>query len=146
MIRRATLADVDALVELAEMEHALSQLSDTPFDGLVVEARMTHCIRSIDSAVFVSAVDGEITGLIAGNAQMNLHNRYHTVYELLWFALDGSGLKLLAALKDWAMKMRATALVVHNYAGIKCPERFNNAMTRKGFAPMGVSYMATLEN
>ena len=101
-------------------------------------------MTGLSSVVFVSETDGEVKGLIAGAMQQNLHNRYGTVYELMWFAVEGSGLKLLQALRDWARRMRATALIANNHAGIKDPERFNKVMARKGYTQLGASFMAAL--
>lgn len=143
-IRRATPDDVPALVRLAKLEHGLSRMAKTPFDHDFVSDRFTGAVLGLTSVVFVSETDGEVTGLIVGAAQQNLHNRYCTVYELLWFAVDGAGLKLLQALRDWARRMRATALVANNHAGIKDPERFNKVMVRKGYAQLGTSFMAQL--
>lgn len=145
-IRRATADDLDGLIKLARLEHALSQLSDTPFDELVCRMNFHAAVTSMTSAVFVSETDKGLTGLIAGMTQPNLHNRFCTVYELLWFATDGSGLRLLKALRQWADRMRAKAVVVHNYAGIVALDRFERAMQRVGFAPMGASFVAKLEN
>lgn len=147
MIRRAILDDVPALVALAKQEHAKSLWADTPFDDGVSAANFSACISGLMSVVFVSCDEGGVVGgLIAGIAQQNLHNRFHTAYELLWYSVDGAGLKLLDALKDWANRMRATALVAHNYAGIVEAARFNRVMARKGMAPLGASYMTRLEN
>lgn len=146
MIRRATPSDLDQLVTLARLEHAASAMRGQPFDEIVVRSRFVGTINGLATAVFVSETDGKLDGVIAGMVQQNLHNRYSTVYELMWFSLSGSGIKLLQAIKDWANRMRATALVIHNYAGIKAHETFNKVMARKGFAPLGVSYVAALEN
>lgn len=146
MIRRATLQDIDQLMVLARLEHAASRMSDQPFDELLVRNRFAGAINGMATAVFVSETDGKLDGLIAGMAQQNLHNRYSTVYELLWFSLAGKGLQLLAALKAWANLMRATSLVVHNYAGVKTQDTFNKVMQRRGFDILGTSYVTALEN
>lgn len=143
-IRRATTDDVPALVQLARLEHGLSRMADTPFDPAFVAERFSHAVTGLSSVVFVSEASGELKGLIAGAVQQNLHNRFGTAYELLWFAVDGSGLKLLDALKTWARRMRATAMVANNHAGIKDTERFNKVMARKGYAQLGASFMAQL--
>lgn len=146
MIRRAITADVPALVGLAQQEHALSRMSATPFEPETVASNFAGCITGLSSAVFVSERNSQLTGLIAGMVQRNLHNRFCTVYELLWFSTDGRGMRLLEALKAWADRMRATDLVVHNYAGIKSPASFNKVMQRRGFEPLGQSYTIRLEN
>ena len=141
IIRRATVDDIDRLVNLARMEHGASRMSKYPFDEAHVRHSFTGAINGMGSAVFVSETDSKVTGLIAGMVQVNLFNRYLTAYELMWFAVDGSGMKLLATLKDWANKMRCIEFVVHNYAGIKDPSRFNKVMRRKGFDQLGTSFV-----
>ena len=143
-IRRATADDVPALVSLAQLEHGLSRMAQTQFDADFVAERFSHAVTGLSSVVFVSEASGELKGLIAGAVQQNLHNRFGTAYELMWFAVDGSGLKLLQALRDWARRMRATALIANNHAGIKDPERFNKVMARKGYTQLGASFMAAL--
>lgn len=144
MIRRATIDDLDRLVNLARLEHAASRMGKYPFDEARVRQSFTGAIGGLASSVFVSESDGQVTGLIAGMVQVNLFNRYMTAYELMWFAVDGSGMKLLAALKEWASKMRCIEFVVHNYAGIKCPASFNKVMARKGFDQLGTSFVTVL--
>ncbi len=146
IIRHATVDDLDGLVNLARLEHAASRMSKYPFDEARVRQSFTGAIGGMGSAVFVSETDGQVTGLIAGMVQVNLFNKFLTAYELMWFSLDGSGMKLLATLKDWANKMRCIEFVVHNYAGIKSHDTFNKVMQRKGFDTLGVSYVAALEN
>jgi hypothetical protein len=146
IIRRASVDDVPALVELARQEHSLSaNFAQTPFDEAVSTVNMREAIKSLASAVFVSEVDGVIGGLVAGISQRNLHNRYCTVYELLWFSVDGHGLRLLSELKRWAVKMRATRLVVHNYARMIDPNRFTKIMGKAGFDTLGMTYSMQLE-
>ena len=146
MIRRAIHDDIPALVEMARAEHALSQLRDTPFDDQVCRARFESAVASMGAVVLVSDNGSQLDGVIVGAIQPNMHNRYCTVYELMWYATHGAGMKLLDALKNWANRMRATALVVHNYAGIAEPEKFTRVMARQGFSALGTSYTMTLEN
>ena len=145
-IRRATREDVPALCALALREHGRSRFAGQPFDAEKVRASFMGAVHGLAAAVFVSEKDGALRGLIVGITQPNLFNRYTTAYELLWYAEDGAGLRLLDTLKNWSRKMRAVELVVHNYAGISSPERFNKAMARKGFGHLGTSYVTALEN
>lgn len=145
-IRRATRDDLPGLVELALREHAKSRMASQPIDLEHVQNSFLAAIHGMASAVFVSDEHGELSGLIAGLLQPGLFNRRASVYELLWYAEDGSGMRLLAALKDWARRMRAVQLVVHNYAGIAAPSTFNKVMARQGFGVLGTAYVSALEN
>ena len=146
IIRRATRDDLPGLVALAQREHAASQFAHQPIDLEHVQASFLGVIHGLAGAVFVSEQGSELRGLIAGIVQPGLFNRRQTAYELLWFAEDGSGLRLLAALRDWACRMRAVQLVVHDYAGIADPTRFTKVMARRGFGVMGTAYVSALEN
>lgn len=145
-IRRATRDDLPALVALALREHAASQFAHHPTDLEHVQASFMGVIHGLAGAVFVSEQGGELRGLIAGIVQPGLFNRRQTAYELLWYAEDGSGLRLLAALRDWACRMRAVQLVVHDYPGIADPARFNKVMARRGFGVMGTAYVSALDS
>jgi hypothetical protein len=145
-IRRATRDDLPALVALALREHAASQFAHQPIEMAQVQASFLGVIHGLSGAVFVSEQGGELRGLIAGMVQPGLFNRRQTAFELLWYAEDGTGLRLLAALRDWACRMRAVQLVVHDYAGIADPARFNKVMARRGFGVMGTAYVSALEN
>ena len=146
IIRRAAREDLPGLVALALREHAASQFSHQPIDLEHVQNSFLGVIHGLAGAVFVSEEGGKLRGLIAGMVQPGLFNRRQTAYELLWYAEDGSGLRLLAALRDWASRMRAVQLVVHNYAGIADPIRFNKVMARRGFGVMGTAYVSPLES
>lgn len=145
-IRRATREDLPALCALALREHAKSRMASQPVDMPYVQANFLGAITGLATAVFVSESEGAVTGMIVGMVQPGLINRYQTAYELLWYAEDGSGLRLLAELQAWARRMRAIELVVHNYAGIADPARFNKVMARRGFGVMGTAYVSALES
>jgi hypothetical protein len=138
-VRVATLSDVDRLLELARQEHAASRFAHQKFDPLAARTNLEAAVAGMLTRVFIS--EG---GFIAGMVQPCLFNRYFTGYELCWFARDGSGLKLLDALRGWCKQMRATDLVVHNYAGIAEPGRFERVMQRAGFAVLGTSFIQSL--
>ena len=146
IIRRATRDDLPGLVALALREHAASRMADQPIEMAQVQASFLGVIHNLAGAVFVSEEGGALRGLIAGIVQPGLFNRRQTAYELLWYAEDGSGLRLLAALQGWATRMRAVQLVVHDYAGIADPTRFNKVMARRGFGVMGTAYVSALES
>lgn len=150
-IRRATRDDIPGLVALALREHAQSRMASQPVDMPYVQANFLGVITGLASVVFVSEAApgqpnaGELGGMVVGFVQPGLVNRRQTAFELLWYAEDGSGLRLLAELQSWARRMRAMELVVHNYAGIADPARFNKVMARRGFGVMGTAYVSALE-
>lgn len=140
-VRPATVADVPRLTQLAQLEHAQSRFRDRPFDRAYAAHNFAQCINGLASRVFVSETE---LGFIAGIAQPKLFCKFHTAYELAWYAEDGSGFMLLTAFTDWAKKMRCLDLVVSNYAGIKDSEQFTRVMRRAGFELLGSSYTKSL--
>lgn len=140
-VRRASQADIPALVRMASVEHSRSRFAAQPFDQNRVAISFDNVARGLTSAVFISE-----RGFIAGMVQPNLMNRFSTAYELAWYAEDGKGLQLLRTFIAWARSMRAVEVIAHNYAGIADPARFTRAMKRAGFAELGTSYALTLEN
>lgn len=139
MIRAATLSDVPKLVQLAQVEHAASRFRERRFDKQVATANMEQAVTGMLSRVFISPM-----GFIAGILQPCLFNRYFTAYELCWYAEDGAGMRLLNAFCEWAKSMRATEVVLSNYAGIKDAGRFGRVMKRSGFNALGSSYTKPL--
>lgn len=140
-VRPATVGDVMRLTQLAQLEHAQSRFKDRPFDRSYAARNFEQCINGLASRVFVSEAE---LGFIAGIAQPKLFCKFHTAYELAWYAEDGSGFSLLKAFTEWARKMRCLDLVVSNYAGIKDNEKFTRVMRRAGFEMLGSSYTKPL--
>jgi hypothetical protein len=140
--RRATVADVPRLVQLAQLEHARSRFSGRRFDRDHTSRAFEHAVGGLATLVLISASG---LGFIGGMVQPNLFNRYLTAYELAWYAEDGSGIALLEGLTTWARKMRAVELVVSNFAHIKDPQRFARVMARRGFDDLGMTFIKNLE-
>lgn len=140
-VRAATAADIPRLVQLARMEHARSRFKDETLSAEVATHNFGHCIGGMLSKVFISE-NGY--GFIAGFVQPSLFSKFFRAYELAWYSEDGSGLSLLGAFTDWAGKMRATDVVVSNYAAIVAQDKFERVMRRSGFDCMGSSYIKKL--
>lgn len=140
--RVATIDDLPRLMQLARMEMSRSRFKDDPFDHDRAEAVFKQFMSSLLSRVLISE---SRLGFIAGMIQPNLHNKRFTAYETCWYAEDGSGLALLDAFAEWAKRMRASHVVVNNYAGITEVPRFARVLDRKGYALLGLSYIKQLE-
>lgn len=137
--RRATLEDIDRLVEMARHEHGISRFHMTPFEERKVRQSFASFIDGMTTVVFIT--EG---GYIMGCVQPMLFSRLWNAYEMAWFAADGSGMQLLRALSKWAKDMRAVELFVHNFAGVIAVEKFNTVMGRFGFSSMGSTYAKQL--
>lgn len=140
-VRRATREDVARLTRLAQLEHARSQFNTDRFDPAVAARNFETCATGALSAVFIS---NTAPGFIAGFVQPGLYNGRMTAHELAWYSEDGSGLALLDAFTVWAQRMRATRVVVANFAGIKDAPKFTRVLNRKGFAFLGNTFSKSL--
>lgn len=138
-VRRATVADIPALVEMARQEHANSRMAALPFDEVKVQHSFGEFITGMTTTVIISA-----GGFIMGMVQPILFNRFWNAYEMAWFANDGSGMALLKAFAKWAKDMRAFDLIVHNYAGIVSADKFTRVMQRMGYQALGGAYSKQL--
>lgn len=141
-VRRAVSTDIPRLLQLAQVEHERSRFRGARFDRAHCERGFAAAIGGMASVVLVSESG---LGLIAGMVQGNLFNRFCTAYELLWYAEDGSGMELLRGLTDWARRMRAVELVVHDYAQINDAHQLSRVMARNGFSTLGTTYVKSLE-
>lgn len=141
IVRRATREDVARLTRLAQLEHARSQFKGERFDPSVAARNFEMCATGMLSAVFISEAG---FGFIAGCVQPGLYNGRMTAHELAWYAEDGSGLALLDTFTTWAGRMRATRVVVANFAGIKDAPKFTRVLGRKGFACLGSTFSKSL--
>ena len=140
-VYRATVDNLDMLVQMARKEHALSRFSDQPFDEKKVAANFYAVITGLTGVVFITP-----KGFIVGMVQPCLLNRYLTTYELAWYSEDGSGMALLRELITWAKAMRSVELVLHNYAGHVPDERFARVTKRIGFEKLGAAYAMRLDS
>lgn len=109
-VRYATLADVPRIVELARLEHHLSQWGDTDFDAEAAAEVASHFINSMGHTLLVTE-----KGYLAGLLQPVGFNRKLIALEYAWFAKDGQGLAMLHRFHDWAVQMGAIAVVAHDY-------------------------------
>jgi hypothetical protein len=138
-VYRATVDNLDMLVEMAQKEHAMSRFHDQPFDAKRVAMNFHTVISGMTGVVFITR-----GGFIVGMVQPCLFNRYLTAYELAWYAEDGSGIELLRELIKWSKAMKVVELVLHNYAGYVPDERFTRVSKRIGFEKLGAAYALNL--
>lgn len=137
--RRAVITDLPRLVELASAEHGRSRFASIPFEPMRAQQTLERFITGFDTAVFISE-----RGFIMGMVQALAFSRLWNAYEVAWYSEDASGMDLLKAFIKWADGMKALEVVVHNYAGVVDAERFSKVLGRKGFSPLGSSYIKKL--
>jgi len=101
MIRRATIADT---LHVATLGHKFIEAAQMP--AATIEHCIDFCARALSSdqcGCFVSD-GGVILGVLSG---LYYRPDYLQVSELFWWAEDGMGKALLAALEDWGREMGA---------------------------------------
>jgi hypothetical protein len=138
-VRRATFADIPDLMAMAKAEHGHSRFANIPFDPVRAEQTFRAFIDGMATVVFITE-----RGFIMGMLQPLAFSRLWNAYEMAWYSEDGSGMELLKAFNKWAKDMRAINIVVHNYAGMVAGHKFDRVLARKGFTPIGGTYMKQL--
>jgi RimJ/RimL family protein N-acetyltransferase len=151
-VRRATVADIEALVELARELHAEAPTyRDEPFEPVVLQRWLLQRIGSTmlvdDNAVFVAVRDGAILGVLIGMVVPRWFNRLRIAAELtLYVKPEYRGGRTLPALvrafKAWAKEQGATKATLGISTGIQA-ERTVRAYARMGFTLDG--YIATTD-
>jgi GNAT superfamily N-acetyltransferase len=141
-VRRATAADLDALVELGQALHAESpQYRDEPFEAPVLRrwlaARIATNLMADDSAVFVCESGGALVGVLVALVFDRSFNRRRAAAELCLYVVPahrgGRALPRLAtAFEGWAAKHGASTATLGISTGIH-PERTVRAYTRMGY-------------
>ena len=102
VVTRATCADVLRIVDMVEaLREAVG--GPVPVDRAWTAQTLAALCTGPDSAVWVSA-----GGFIAGSLQPTVISPQLIAMEHGWFAVDGSGLRLLRAFEAWARERGAT--------------------------------------
>lgn len=137
-IRYAAASDIAAIVALARQEHALSHWADVPFDPDATAATALSFIQSPGKTALVS--EG---GYLAGMVQPLGFTRRLVAIEYAWFAVDGSGMRLLGKFERWARNMGAVCVTAHSFAN---EPRLERVMTKRcGYKKLGVAMSKNLE-
>lgn len=127
MIRRAVAGDVGAILTLGAANHAAREIA--PFDH--DKARRYALFVIEHGAVFLSA-----GGMCGGVVMPHPTGGGLRATEMMWFARDGMGVKLLRAWLAWAREAGACEVVVtHRKARSK-------ALEAAGFAPVKTVWRA----
>lgn len=101
VVTRATGADVLRIVDMVEaLREAVG--GPIPVDRAWTAQTLAALISGPDSAVWVSS-----GGFIAGSLQPTVISPRLIAMEHGWFAMDGSGLRLLRAFEAWARERGA---------------------------------------
>lgn len=104
-IRRATVADLDALVAMSGHFIAAIYPADLPFNPAQVRALAAQLITSPDGDVLVAEDGGRVVGMLALTAYAHPMSGERIATEVCWWvepAQRGSGVRLFHAAEAWA--------------------------------------------
>lgn len=140
MVRRATAADLDALVDLGRDLHAEApHYRDEPFEPEILRQWLTQRLGGLlvdDNAVFVAERDGRLIGVLVAIVVPRMFNRLRIACELtLYVRPENRGgrtlPRLVAAYKQWAREQGAHKAYFGVSTGIE-PERAVRAYAHLG--------------
>lgn len=132
MVRRATAADIPALVDMARAFHVECE-PRFAFDADHMAQEFERYIAA-DAATCLTHGLGFIMGVLAP-AMSN--PAWVVAYEALWWSEDGNGLRLMRAFEEWARDAGADEVKFSHPAG---NERAATILTRTGHRPSEIMY------
>jgi len=101
MIRKATPADVEALVNLS-----IEDLEIDAYEGLLVSKRkvrncVVECVSSPSNFSYVSENNGEIDGGLGAVVFPMMFYERSSAQIVMWYSKGGDGIKLLTEFMSW---------------------------------------------
>ena len=137
-VQLATVEDLPAMVELAAQEHAMSLWASMPFDAQACEQTMRGFIDGHGKTALFNG-----SGYLLGLVQSAGFSGARVALEYAWYAKEG-GMALLQEFEEWAQRMGAYAVVVHDMSG---QYRLGAVLQRrKGYDLLGASLRKMLED
>jgi hypothetical protein len=134
-IRKATLNDVPAIVDMGVQFHAYSPFKDIPFDPEATARFVAGCIET--GAVFLSE-HGMCGGVVA---PFYFNPRFTQATEFFWWSpVKGEGRELREAFEAWAKEAGASAVQFGALADGKYEDVARN-YTAAGFKPMETTFL-----
>jgi GNAT superfamily N-acetyltransferase len=116
MIRAATHADMDRLLEMTRAFHTHAGLADLGFDVTSMQATLAQLIDDPHQVLLVAEHDGQISGMVAGVSYPAYFNHaVRMAQELFWWNRDGQpgdGQALCRALEAWAKAQGCSTLMM----------------------------------
>jgi hypothetical protein len=140
LIRRATVDDVPALVEMGGRFIASSAYRGRIGDNADVRrGLMKRMIDGPEFALLVSVRSGTLTGMIGMMTYEHPLSGDLVAGEVFWWAEDGRGLSLLRAAEAWARGKGVTAVQM-----IAPNDRVGAIYEAKGYRPLERIYQREL--
>lgn len=136
MIREATLGDIPALREMGKRFADRARLAEhVGYDDEHMANTFRVMIEGDDHAIFVGQ-RGAI-GVMSGPHPFNYAHRI--AQELFWWSEGREGLRLLAALEEWAAA-KCHSLRMITLETVE-PERTGRLYARRGYVPLEHGYI-----
>jgi hypothetical protein len=134
MARYATMSDTERIVELAREEHKGSKFAGMLFAPEAVRQTVYAFIHEPRRTLLVTE-HGYLFGLIQ---PMGFSSELAAL-EYAWFSKNGEGMVLFVAFDEWAKRMGASQVVLHDYTE---DGRLGQVLQRRfGFNEMGTVFM-----
>lgn len=137
-VRTSTDADADGILELLEEFN-----SKTPMPALRQEVRVfLQAMMQDENSVVLVSDTGSINGVLIGTV---VHNPiYDTIWlqEMVWYARDNSGVRLLSAFEQAGKRLGVS--MVYMTALATTDERIDCLLNRRGYLQFERSYVKNL--
>ena len=144
MIRRATLADLDRMVELGQRFHQYAAVAEIPFDPASFRATLERGLESDDQCYLVAEANGEIRAMAGAIAYPPYFNHAaKTGQELFWWSECGAGLGLHTELARWAAGRGCQSFAMIALANGRSG-RMANLYKRMGYRPTEQTFIKRL--
>ena len=123
-VRRATLQDIETLVELCREFHefhveGIPDRLQIPgsYDDEELRSKLTEIMKAEDSMMYVVEVDGQVVGFAEAYLKQDAENPYRLSYKYVHLQSimvskscrrENIGMELLSAVEQWARKRAAS--------------------------------------
>lgn len=136
--RKATLDDVEDIVQRAKRFHSQSLWKDVLYD----EDRIRDLVSSLifSGVVFINPVGGFIAGTLA---PILFSSTVFAATELAWYAPNGGGRELRESFEAWGKEQGANLVQFCSLAGDNF-EQVHDNMTKNGFALSELNYVKVI--
>lgn len=147
IVRKATLADLDKYVVLAQAFHEASPMKTVAaFDR---QGYIEFLVSSLDKdsiGIWLAEIDGEIVGICGAILYPLYFSPSSLVVQELWWWLTpasrgtGAGAKMFKQIEEWAKQHKALALFMIALEDERA-KKMEKLYVRAGFTPMERTFM-----
>lgn len=145
IVRRATVADFPALIDMGKAMHEESAFNWLPFSSDKLAALGEAYLRDPSRVLFVCEDSvGGVVGMFAGYVTPYYFCDATIATELFWYVLPAvrgtsAAIRLLREFERWAAAQGAAEIAIASWTGV-APTQFNNMLERAGFTHRGANF------